>query len=412
MPVAARRQTRLLRRSRLATAAAAAFLGACGGGGSGQAPGSTASVELLQGYFRGGNVAGLNYESGQQAGVTSTDGRYSCEKDGLVSFSIGAVDLGRTTCATFVHAVSLAPSGQPADTSAVNIMRLLLVLDEDENPDNGISISESLRSVADAWTPIDFAAPDFQSELTLVIADIATTENRIIDTLPSDDAVLAFIDESLSCAYSGVYANLFGSGPSNTATGAALNIFRDADANTDIGRFRLIRQERFRPLFTDGFAVVDLGARPTMSGNDFNAQFVGTDELEGEWTSGIAAQDVDTRGSFELTRLGDIDGSYRFTGMAEASGQTIFGVSLQMRVALKLDGDTLSGEAFDNILGFYFDVTGSRLPDSNDYEIEIDVFGSATGTIILDANGEPIGLEGDWPGFGDGVFNAVGCRLI
>jgi len=369
---------------------------------------------VQKGFFRGGNVAGLSFVSGQQSGITDATGAYTCETNETVSFSIGAVDLGEMNCATMAHAVVLAPSGQLMDPIALNIMRLLLILDQDSNPDNGVFISEPLRSIAQTWAPIDLSAADFEPELTRIISDIASVEQRVVNNVPGNGAASTYLDASLSCAYSGVYVSVFGSGPFNTATAAALTVFRDRAVDIDIGEFLLFRQEQIRPLFAQDTGSVQLGALPTIEGSGFTAEFDSPDTVSGEWTSGVAAQDIDTRGSFDASRMGHIDGEYRFTGMISGSGPSLSGAILISQIALKLEGDSFFGEAFDNIVGFRREVTGKRLPATNSYELEVELLGSATGTIVVDADGEPIGLQGDWPGLNGSVpdaLEAVGCRL-
>jgi hypothetical protein len=80
-------------------------------------------------------------------------------------------------------------------------------------------------------------------------------------------------------------------------------------------------------------------------------------------------------------------------------------------VSLTLQGDAFFGQAIDNALGLRHTVTGRRLQGSNDYELEIESLGPATGTIVIDADGAPSGLRGNWPGYEDTVLEAVGCRL-
>jgi hypothetical protein len=380
-----------------------------GGGASGGDGGSPPATQ--QGFFRAGNVAGLDYVSGQQSGVTDAKGAYTCETGKLVTFSVGALVLGETTCATLAHAVALAPSGQLTDQSALNIMRLLLVLDEDENPDNGVSISEPVRTIAENWSPVDFSAADFFPELTLIVSDIASLENRVVDDVPSNDATLAYIESGLACAYSGVYFNVYQSGNLVGApTTISLNVFLDVETNTAVADFLALRQDLVSGLTAIGTAALELSASPMASGPGFEAAFITPDLVSGTWIAVAAQQSFYRRGSFVAGRLADIDGEYRFTGTIE-SLPTLDSNNLLSRIALKLEGDTISGRSFDSLLGVRREVTGRLLTGSDNYEIEVESLGTAKGTLLRDADGEPIGLQGNWPGYEAPVLEAAGCRL-
>lgn len=395
------------------TAAAAALLSACSGSETAAESGAESNAPskvVRQGFFRGGNVAGLRYVSGQTSGVTSADGGYACEVDGLVAFSIGAIDLGATACATLAHTAALSPSGELTDQASLNLMRLLLILDRDGNPHNGVFISESLRNIAENWAPIDFGTPDFEPELAPIISDIASLESRVVDDVPGNDDAFVFLDASLSCAYSGVYYRVFQSGPVIATNVATLNVFRDRESSTDVADFLLLRQNLLSGLVGVGTGSMQLRALPTLAGNSFTAEFSSPDVLAINWFAAIAQQAWDRSGATVASRLGGIDGEYRFVGTLEAVG-TASRPTLLKRVSLTLQGDAFFGQAIDNALGLRHTVTGRRLQGSNDYELEIESLGPATGTIVIDADGAPSGLRGNWPGYEDTVLEAVGCRL-
>lgn len=392
-------------------AAAALCLCACNGGGGDSASPSGDAQEpgVRKGFFRGGNVAGLDFVSGAQNGTTDEAGAYSCETGHQITFSVGSVTLGETDCASVVHAAALAASGLPTDRVALNIMRFLMMLDQDQEPENGIFISEPLRSVAPSWNQLDFSVDDFESELYRVASDIASVETRM-PSVPDSVTALVFLDASLSCAYSGVYTSRF-QGETNLPLNAALSVFRDPATNVDAGEFFLLRQEWPLPVFLDSTSELMLETLPQVTENsNFFAEFVSPDQVMGSWRDAITAQNADRTGDFDVSRLGFIDGKYRFVGTLSVP-LIRTSPNLQGRIELSLDGDALTGRAFDLLLGIRFPVTGKRLDDSNTFEIEVSNLGTAEVTIILDTDGEPIALEGNWPGYEENVLEAVGCRL-
>jgi hypothetical protein len=391
-----------LRLSRCVIATSAVCLCACGGSDS--SSGVSVDPSVQAGFFRGGNVAGLDYVSGTQAGTTNEGGAYTCEKEHTITFSVGSVILGETDCVSVAHAAALTDSGSLTDRAALNITRFLMMLDRDQAPENGISISEPLRSIADSWNQIDFSATDFEGELVRVASDIASVEGRVASA-PDEAAAFVFLDASLSCAYSGVYAVAFNS------VSVALSVFRNRDTNVDLGNLFVISQDPSLVLFLDSSSEVALETLPNMGNSEFSAYFVSPDVVMGSWLTAATLEDTDRTGDLLGHRLGYIDGTYRFVG--NVLFEPPFGTSRRLiaRIELSLDGDTLKGRVFNLLLQVRLEVTGRRLADSNQFEIEVGSIGNATVTVILDANGEPIALEGNWPGYEESVLEAVSCRL-
>ena len=391
-------------------AAAAALLCACSGGGGDSGSGGSQGAGVQKGFFRGGDVAGLDFVSGAQKGTTDAAGAYSCETGRQVTFSIGSVTLGQTDCASLAHAAALTDSGLPTDPVALNIMRFLMLLDQDQDPENGILISKPLQSVAASWNQLDFSAADFESELVQVSSDIASVETRV-PNVPDAAAASAFLDASLSCAYSGVYINRF-SGEAGLDLNAALTVFRDPATNVDTGEFFLIREEWPLPVYLNSASVLVLETLPEVLDNSkFFADFVSPDRAQGSWQGAVTFNGADSAGDFDVSRVGLMGGEYRFVGNVVFIPTIGTTRKMQSRIELSLDGDALTGNAFDLFLGITFPVTGKRVGSSNQFEIQVSNIGTAEVTVVLDANGEPVSLEGNWPGYQEMVLDAVGCRL-
>jgi hypothetical protein len=126
-----------------------------------------------------------------------------------VTFSIGQIVLGTAECSTLLHPPALRGSGSLFDPEALNIARLLLMLDGDQYPATGITISTGLRDIADNWAPVDFGAADFAAELVRIIADIASIEGRTVAAPPTTADAFSHLDASLACAYSGAFRGTF-----------------------------------------------------------------------------------------------------------------------------------------------------------------------------------------------------------
>lgn len=370
--------------------------------------------EIQQGIFRAGNVEGLEYVSGDETGVTDANGAFTCTTGEPLRFSLGALELGAMSCATLAHPAALSESGTLLDTRSLNITRLLLILDEDGNFENGIRISEEIRTLADSWLPIDLSADDFAAELTQIVSDIASVENRTVTDLPSTSEAFAILDASVSCAFSGTYVNLVPSGPFGGLTSISLTVYRESDTGNDVGDFLLLRLHPQSQIVKVASTSIELMTLPGIEGPGVSGAFFTPDQASGDFSGAYAQQEWDRSGTFGVKRLGTNNtGEYRITGGIEKLPEDTSGVPVRFRVALTLDGRTLAGEAFDVVSGGTYAVTGMRKIDSDEIEFEVEtVPGVATATLVFDSDDSPVGLVGNWPGVDEDLFSASVCRLI
>lgn len=369
------------------------------------------------GVFKAGNVAGLAFRSGTTTGVTDAQGRFTCSTGQSISFSLGTLDLGETACATLIHPAALAPSGELTDPRALDIMRLLLLVDGDRTGANGIAIPESLRSLAREWPPIDLAASDFEQELVRVVSDVASVSGGAPIVVPPRAEAFAYLEASLSCAYSGLFVNTFAAGPFAAPTDVALIIYRDA-TGADVFDARIKRNHPESQLYLEALGTIELKALPTLINAAFDvtgrisARYQTPDVVIGNWSNAIAQQSIDRTGSFEALRLSRDSGEYRLNGAYKVT--TDFSVTVVRGfVTLALDGDTITGKSFDISAGRADSITGRRAPGSDLAELTLEsTMSTATVRVVTDATGGVIGLEGAWPGIAGSALSASACRLF
>ncbi|MCK4707942.1 MAG: hypothetical protein KAU21_04935, partial [Gammaproteobacteria bacterium] len=151
-----------------------AMLNACGGGSSG---GESSQPTTLTGVFIDSAVEGLHYETPTHSGITNVNGEFEYFSGEFVTFSIGGIVLGSATGATQITPFDLfgltAPSTELAlrlelnnnnvtDFDRVtNIALLLLALDNDSNPDNGIDLTGWDATLSNANLSFDTTRSDF-----------------------------------------------------------------------------------------------------------------------------------------------------------------------------------------------------------------------------------------------------------
>ena len=111
---------------------------ACNGGGGG-------GDSLNKGQFLDSAVEGLNYQTETQEGTTNKKGRFYYKDNEMVSFYLGDIYLGSAPGKNIITPVDLVQMAYDAyHPDVVKICRLLLSLDEDGNPDNGINLTSDI----------------------------------------------------------------------------------------------------------------------------------------------------------------------------------------------------------------------------------------------------------------------------
>ncbi|WP_317201278.1 esterase-like activity of phytase family protein [Janthinobacterium sp.] len=138
----------------LSTLAASLALSACGG--SNTQPAAPAQAPAVTGVFLDSAVEGLDYVAGSAARAsTNAKGEFVCAPGDTVAFSIGGVALGGAPCGTSATPLELAASTDIKSDKVLNRLLALQLLDEDNDPGNGIRISAEVKSAL-AGKSLDF----------------------------------------------------------------------------------------------------------------------------------------------------------------------------------------------------------------------------------------------------------------
>ncbi|WP_342120903.1 esterase-like activity of phytase family protein [Pseudoduganella sp. OTU4001] len=142
-------------------------LAACGGSGSPEPV-----KPNISGVFMDGAVEGADYVAGTAAkAVTGAKGEFSCKEGEAVAFSVGGIALGSATCAATITPLQLAGVNDVKDARVVNRLLALQLLDEDNDPSNGIRIAADVKTAL-AGRSADFsaAAADFNKAMAANLA--------------------------------------------------------------------------------------------------------------------------------------------------------------------------------------------------------------------------------------------------
>lgn len=203
-------------------ASAVAMLSACGGGEE-ETP--VEATPYSTGVLRDSAIAGMYYETGGKSGVTDSQGRFSYRPGDKVAFFIGRLKMGEFT-PTNTNALltigALVPADSPDRSRIIaGMARFLLTLDQDGNPDNGITVDSQLDDLARGWIfrTLDFRNFDIATNPNMYIAlgDIRIVKGDMgLDFVSGTDAVNHVV-KSFNCAYSGAFVASRGSGTSPSA---------------------------------------------------------------------------------------------------------------------------------------------------------------------------------------------------
>lgn len=164
---------------------------------------SSSSSKSRTGTFIDSAVAGLDYQGERtDPGLTDEDGQFHYRRDDTLHFSIGDLALGSATGAEILTPLSITEGAAAADDQRVlNKLVLLQTLDADGDLNNGIQITEAIRTqVSQRAAEIDFAQPSaaFSASLEPLLADLeaqgafSDTDPRARTVTQADDALEHF----------------------------------------------------------------------------------------------------------------------------------------------------------------------------------------------------------------------------
>lgn len=109
-----------------------------------------------EGNFLDSAVINIGYKTDTLEGVTDAFGKFDYVEGESVIFFIGDLEFPPVLASPTITPLDIAASNDTSDPKVVNILRLLQTIDEDGDPSNGITITETAKEVA---TPVNFNLP-------------------------------------------------------------------------------------------------------------------------------------------------------------------------------------------------------------------------------------------------------------
>jgi len=163
----------------VAAIVAVGWLMGCGGGSGDGKPAPTELSGVLH-----SKIQGVNFRTATRSGKTDADGKFKYLPGESITFSVGGIELGSAAGASNISLFTLAGMTPPTTelglrrdldrmrytatplANAANRAWLLLALDGDGNPDNGIDVSSHEAALADARLDFDVQPYQFAGTVT------------------------------------------------------------------------------------------------------------------------------------------------------------------------------------------------------------------------------------------------------
>ncbi len=127
-------------------------------------------------------IAGLSYQSDGESGVTDDYGLFSYPQGGEVRFYLGQIQIGAVAGAAIITPLELVGANDASDVRAINLTRLLMALDEDQDTGNGISIISAAAQLSGELNLGDPASLDTvlaQADPDRALADAASAQAQL-----------------------------------------------------------------------------------------------------------------------------------------------------------------------------------------------------------------------------------------
>jgi hypothetical protein len=104
---------------------------------------------IMTGTFLDGPVSGLHYETDTLSGNTNAEGQFHYMEGESVNFGIGNMMFGHAMGNSVITPMDLVPdANEVSHPTVTNMVRFMLTLDSDGDPNNGIHIDNAMRFAA------------------------------------------------------------------------------------------------------------------------------------------------------------------------------------------------------------------------------------------------------------------------
>ncbi len=361
----------------------------------------------VTGVFRGATVIGLGYVSGTHSGLTDKNGAFTFEVGQGITFSVGAVNIGAVPAAkALVTPVDLVAHGTGTSTHVLNVVRFLMMLDQDGNVNNGIQISAAVTAAAASWAPVDFDTTVLPTTLGPLIQQ-ASMADGVSHVLPDAVTAQAHLRTVFHCNYSGSYVGTFATDSTPGRHGNFVaSVFPDGSMHS----------LAYGDAFLTGFDVQTNGAlSPSLDATFAQSTAIPSVNLQGSFADATVLTGTylaAVAGNFQAVGDASVAATYKFTGSytwtpndlttgSPSSGPVNLGMD---------DSNQISGRAVGALAGTVSGNTFTGTVSFREYYLPHHLFHfPVSGTYSNTAAG--VTLDGQYSTSNSIVtFSTVGCR--
>lgn len=357
----------------------------CGGGGK-----KNAGPKIFSGVFKDSNVQGVDYVSGGQKNITGANGEFKYEENSNITFSVGGVKLGTAKAKSVMTPKDLVSGGDVNTPKVLNLVRFLMMLDKDNNPDNGIVISPKVQQKAKSWEALDFSDDKFNK------TDPATDKNSVAEI--SKDAIredggqhdlptaeeakthftrtLEIIKSTERCVDAGAFTGTY----SGTEQGNIAFILDPATGDIKGSLFNTAQSENHTPIAIEKETAIDYEnqSRNFISLSSSGIRFTGAlkaggNALQGTW---VDKDDSTKKGTFAAARIaGNSGANFRYNALYEGLNTNDLGV-----LAMDVVGNRVTGKLFNVETATELEITGG-VANEQFNNVKLSDGGAVTGFI-------------------------------
>lgn len=153
--------------------------------------------QTLTGTLLDAPVINIDYSTDTQSGVTNAQGEFTYVEGERVFFSVGDLNLPSALADEIVTPMDMVGIQDSTDFRVVNIIRLLQSLDDDGNPDNGISITDTAKNSA---TQVNFGLleEDFEASTAVLNLIVNGGQLPVVTELVSAAQAIAHFEAELT----------------------------------------------------------------------------------------------------------------------------------------------------------------------------------------------------------------------
>ena len=322
------------------------------------------------------------------AQLTTVDSTYDYRTGEPIMFHIGNLEIGEAlglailTPKEIVSYKNLELNTSINSNEVNNRVRVLMSLDEDSDPSNGIKISDTTRELAKNWS-----TPDYNLAESAFTNELKDSTRSYFDNKPIATKAAAkkqFASE-LRCVYSGAYSGqwLLPNGARSGFVGVMIQSSNTVDINSSLGT--IVTLGDGQDLNGDGLAQEYLFARGTHDMDTGSYVFNETGEFK---NGGIIPSDQNVSGDGESISYDKVVGSFKQI----IDGKPQYGSYEAVRVGQGQDSAyRYTGFGYDNNSS---DENRSSDPILGLFTFDVDRNGTVVGLIHDARNNEEPALKG------------------